>query len=310
MVAMIDDAHPSFVLTDAELARAWASRPLVPVPVADRAPIYIIYAAKGVVVPHASVVSYIESMRWWVSAEDTVLATASLSFDMHVDDILVPLALGATVAMVSREVAQDGQGLRRALETLPITAMIATPTAWRLLLNAGWAGNPVLKANCRGEGLSADLAAAVRRRVGLFTNAYGPTETCCAATAALVTSDDTPSVGRPLANSIVYVMDEAGQLQVPGIPGEVYIGGAGVTDGYLNGAKLTHERFLVDPLSRGHMVRTGDRGRWRSDGTLEILRLKRDLRPPSNEQPPVVDVGLSSDGPGRRRCGPSPSRSL
>jgi amino acid adenylation domain-containing protein len=244
---------------------------------------YLIYTSgstgkpKGVQVPHQAVVNFLCSMQRepGLSPEDRLLAVTTISFDIHVLEIWTPLTLGAQVVLASRETLMEGPVLRALIENSRATCMQATPALWRLLLEAGWSGGKSFKALCGGEALAPDLAERLLERCGELWNLYGPTETTVWSTCGRVSNPRAGiSIGRPIANTTVHILDEQRQLCPIGVPGEIYIGGDGVTLGYLNRAELTSERFLPDPhsdLPEARLYRTGDRGRWLANGTLEHL---------------------------------------
>ncbi|MFC7302485.1 non-ribosomal peptide synthetase [Cognatiluteimonas weifangensis] len=253
---------------------------------------YVIYTSgstgrpKGVMVPHRAVSNFLASMRRepGLTAHDRLLAVTTLSFDIAVLELLLPLGAGAEVVIADRETAADGAALAALLRDSRATAMQGTPSTWRLLLDAGWTGSAEFKALCGGEALAPDLAAALLTRCGSLWNLYGPTETTVWSTCARIVpspSGQAPdiSIGRPIANTRVWILDAHGQLCPLGVPGEICIGGAGVTLGYLGRPQLTAERFPVDPFPDADagatgtplLYRTGDRGRWRPDGNLEHL---------------------------------------
>src|SRR5690606_16061024 len=232
---------------------------------------------KGVMVPHRALVNLLVSMedKPGFSADDSLLAVTVLSFDMSIPELFLPLAVGGRVVVAGRHDPRDGHELRRVLEASGANCMQATPSGWRLLLAAGWEGCEGFKALVGGESLPRDLAVALRARCGELWNMYGPTETTVWSTCARL---DAPvrdiTIGRPIANTTVWVLDEHYQPCPVGVPGELWIGGDGVTLGYLDRAELTGERFVPDPWSDrpgARMYRTGDRGRWREDGMLEHL---------------------------------------
>jgi amino acid adenylation domain-containing protein len=246
---------------------------------------YILYTSgstgrpKGVQVLHSSLVNFLESMRErpGLASDDVLLSVTTLSFDIAGLELFLPLTTGARVVLVSSAVAADGGALLEALQRSGATVMQATPATWRLLLAAGWERMPRLRALCGGEAVSAELAAQIVARTGAMWNMYGPTETTIWSTVHPISASATGAsvpIGRPIANTSVYVLD--GRLEpVPvGVPGELYIGGAGVARGYLNLPELTAERFVADPFrpeTGGRMYRTGDLVRWRADGNLDYL---------------------------------------
>lgn len=153
--------------------------------------------------------------------------------------------------------------------------MQATPATWRMLVDAGWQAPPQFKALIGGESLAKDLAERLLSMNVELWNMYGPTETTVWSTCWRVGQPDNGIfIGRPIANTQIYVLTPTGQICPVGVAGEIWIGGDGVALGYLNRPELTSERFIPDPfstVSAGRLYRTGDRGRWRSDGQLEHL---------------------------------------
>ena len=244
---------------------------------------YVIYTSgstgkpKGVSVPHGAVVNFLQSMARTpgLDASDRLVAVTTLSFDIAVNELLLPLSVGAQIILASRDEAIDGVALGKLLAANRATVMQATPATWRLLLDAGWNGGRTFKALCGGEALGTDLAEALIARAGELWNMYGPTETTVWSTCSNVTNlRNGISIGQPIANTTVHVLNESLQVCPIGVPGEIFIGGDGVTLGYLSRPELTAERFIPDPFSTkagARMYRTGDRGRWRSDGNLEHL---------------------------------------
>ncbi|HEY1017220.1 MAG TPA: amino acid adenylation domain-containing protein [Herpetosiphonaceae bacterium] len=239
---------------------------------------YVIYTSgstgrpKGVQVPHRGVVNFLHSMAAepGMAAGDTLLAVTTLAFDIAVLELFLPLAVGARVVILSRETAADGQLLAHALAAYRPTIMQATPTTWRLLFAAGWAGDPALTVLCGGEALPLDLAQALAGSCRRLWNVYGPTETTIWSTAGRVSPGAAAvSLGQPLANTRLYVTDRAGRLAPLGVPGELCIGGLGVARGYHQRPDLTADRFVPEPWSPepgGRMYRTGDLVRWHADG--------------------------------------------
>ena len=241
---------------------------------------YVIYTSgstgkpKGVVIPHRAVVNFLASMtkRPGLSADDVLVAVTTLSFDIAVLELQLPLTVGATVVVASREAVNDGHALRALVEQSRATVMQATPVTWRLMLAAGWKPRSAFKALVGGEALPRDLAdQLIANNVDLW-NMYGPTETTVWSTCERVRATTSGiTIGTPIANTTVYVLDAHRKLCPIGVAGEIWIGGDGVALGYRNQPELTADRFVPDPFaaSTAMIYKTGDRGRWRADGTLE-----------------------------------------
>jgi amino acid adenylation domain-containing protein len=244
---------------------------------------YVIYTSgstgrpKGVQVTHGALANFLRSMKKLTSMgeDDALLAVTTLSFDIAALEIFLPLAVGARVELVPRDVAADATRLVDRLADPAITFLQATPATWRMLLEAGWEGKPGLSMLCGGEALPRPLADRLLGKGKVLWNVYGPTETTIWSSAWQVEAGEGPiSVGRPIANTQLYVLDKGFRPAPVGVAGELYIGGAGLARGYLGRPGLTAERFLPDPFGAeagGRLYRTGDLARWRADGTLECL---------------------------------------
>lgn len=242
---------------------------------------YVIYTSgstgrpKGVMVRHRSVVNFLLSMTEALRAckDDVVAATTSVSFDIAVLELFLPLVIGAKTVIVSRDVVIDGPRLAVELERVGATVMQGTPSGWKLLLSASRI--PKLKVLCGGEAFPRDLAREFLAAQLHPYNLYGPTETTVWSIIATVThADDAIPIGLPIGNTQVYLLDASFHLVPLGVPGELYIGGDGLARGYWQRTDLTAERFLPNPFSRqpgGRLYRTGDLARYRPDGTLEFL---------------------------------------
>ncbi len=244
---------------------------------------YVIYTSgstgqpKGVQIQHQSAVNLLNAIAKepGLTAEDTLLSVTSLSFDIAVSEIFLPLSVGAKLVLVSREVAADGTQLLKALTTSGATFMQPTPVTWRLLLAAGWQGSPQLKMISTGEALPRDLANQLLPKGACLWNLYGPTETTIWSTGYKVTTANKPiGIGRPVANTQIYILDSHLQPVPIGISGELYIGGEGLARGYLNRPELTAERFISNPFSsnpKSRLYKTGDLARYLPDGHIEYL---------------------------------------
>ena len=246
-------------------------------------PAYVIFTSgstgkpKGVQVPHRAVTNFLISMsqKPGVSSDDILLAVTTLSFDIHVLELYTPLIVGGKVIIASRETAFDGGQLAEVLADAGVTIMQATPSTWRLMITAGWKGSKHLRALCGGEAFPRDVVGGLIDRVGSLWNMYGPTETTVWSTCHQIKDAEGPIlIGRPIANTHIYILDADLQPVPVGVPGELYIGGDGVTLGYLNRPDLNHDTFITDPFqgkSETVIYKTGDLVKYRADGNIEYL---------------------------------------
>jgi amino acid adenylation domain-containing protein len=244
---------------------------------------YLLYTSgstglpKGVAVEHRALVNVITAVRALLQATavDRWLAISTLTFDIASLEILLPLATGACVIVARTYESKDPWRMQTLLNQSDATMLQATPSTWRMLIDAGWSGSPALRMISAGEALSMRLAQELLARGKQLWNLYGPTETTIYATFHAVQGDDgAPPIGRPLANTQLYVLERGGQPAPVGIPGELYIGGIGLARGYYGQPDLTAERFVGNPFvadAATRLYRTGDLVRWRADGLLEYL---------------------------------------
>lgn len=247
---------------------------------------YVIYTSgstgkpKGVQIHHRAVVNFLSSLRnhLVIGADDTLLAVTTLSFDIAVLELMLPLTVGARVVIASSEITADGALLSQALTGSNVTFMQATPASWRLLIESGWQGKRDLNILCGGEALTNDLAEKLLQRGTQVWNLYGPTETTIWSTIHRVTSAENSSIsntipiGRPIANTQIYILDANLQPVPVGVIGDLYIGGDGVSRGYLNRPELTAERFIANPFDQSSTIyKTGDLARYLPDGNIEFF---------------------------------------
>ncbi len=243
---------------------------------------YILYTSgstgrpKGVQIPQRAIVNFLESMarRPGMGAQDTLLAVTTLSFDIAGLELWLPLSVGARIVLASRETAGDGLQLRALLEKVQPTMMQATPVTWQMLLAAGWQGQPDLKILCGGEALPGELARTLLSRGAGLWNLYGPTETTVWSMVDEVKAGEPVTIGHPIANTEIYILDEHLNPLPIGALGELYIGGMGLARGYFRRPGLTAEKFVPHPFAAqpgARLYRTGDLARYRSDGKLEFL---------------------------------------
>ncbi|RSD09445.1 amino acid adenylation domain-containing protein [Amycolatopsis eburnea] len=273
---MLEDADPALVLTPGELVFAGETGNLGHTASPD-SPAYVIFTSgstgrpKGVVVPRRPLLNFLLDMvdRFGITAGDRLLAVTTVGFDIAGLEIFAPLLAGATVVLASRDDVRDSRALA-ALAEDRVTLLQATPSLFHALLAepVDLSGVHVLVG---GEALPDDLAVALRARAASVTNMYGPTETTIWSTTARV-GEGAPTIGTPIANTQVYVLDRALRPVPPGVPGELYLAGDGVVRGYLGRPDLTADRFVANPFADGErMYRTGDLVARRRDGELRFL---------------------------------------
>lgn len=242
---------------------------------------YLIYTSgstgkpKGVQVTHSNVVNFLCSMQKTpgISEKDILVAVTTLSFDIAVLELWLPLITGASVVIASKETATQGDQLAKLLANTKASIMQATPVTWRLLLNSGWTGSNDFTALCGGEAMPPDLGQTLSGQCKALWNMYGPTETtvwsCCR---KVNSSDRHMSIGYPIDNTDVYVLDRFGHIAYPGTVGHLHIGGAGVSAGYFGKRKLTQQKFIKNPFDSNQIIyATGDSVRYLPDGNLQYI---------------------------------------
>ncbi|MBY0378216.1 MAG: amino acid adenylation domain-containing protein, partial [Gammaproteobacteria bacterium] len=243
--------------------------------------IYLIYTSgstgkpKGVLVEHKGVVNCLISIaqKIKINANDKFLAVTPLSFDVAALDYYLPFAFGASTIIASDKDRKNGEALIHLLCSAGITAMQATPTTWQMLIIGQWEGAKQFKILTAGEALSKNLSNSLQQR-GLLFNIYGPTETTIYATFAQIKKNSPLSIGKPIANTKAFVLNNSKIPQPIGVRGELYISGIGVTRGYLHHEEGTKNNF-INKLSVGNdtirAYKTGDLVRWLPDGNLEYI---------------------------------------
>jgi amino acid adenylation domain-containing protein len=255
--------------------------------------VYIIYTSgttgvpKGVAVRHRNLVNYslfIQTRLGLTPGVGLHFATVStLSADLGNTSLFPALLSGVCLHVIRYETSMDGRGFARYLAEHPIDVLKITPSHLNALMMGGGPGVlPRRYLILGGEALTWDLVGRVQGAGScVVLNHYGPTETTVgsltynlAETPQRRADSATVPIGRPIANTAVYVLDTYGQSVPQGVPGELYIGGAGVAAGYLNQAQQTAERFIPDPFNpqgEARLYRTGDRARFLPDGNVEFL---------------------------------------
>ena len=209
-----------------------------------------------------------------LARDDVLVAITTVAFDIAMLELFLPLTVGARIAIAKPHEAADPHALMQLLALHRATVLQATPATWRMLLESGWQPPPGFVALTGGEALPQDLADALVASGARTFNLYGPTETTIWSSVSRVDSGRAVHLGRPIANTQLYVLDNYRELVPRGCAGELFIAGSGLALGYHNKPDLTSERFVPNPFAsdpRARMYRTGDRVRVRHDGLLEFL---------------------------------------
>lgn len=244
---------------------------------------YVIYTSgstgkpKGVQLSHRNLVNFLLSMQKTpgILDNDRLLAITTISFDIAGLELYLPLISGAEVIIADNEAIKDGRILISILDEQNISMMQATPSTWQMMLDSGWEKRSHLKVLSGGEALPKELAEKILARASTLWNMYGPTETTVWSTVKqILPAEKTITIGRPIDNTQVYIIDEDGRRVSEGVVGEIYIGGTGVAAGYLNRPELTAERFVKDKYSKvetARVYRTGDLGKIAENGEIICL---------------------------------------
>ncbi|GAC13699.1 hybrid non-ribosomal peptide synthetase/type I polyketide synthase [Aliiglaciecola lipolytica] len=295
---MLGDSQSKLILTTDSLASTLPenqceilSRPqwnlektseLIPSAVSADNLAYIIYTSgstglpKGVRVERHNVSNFLLSMAQQpgLQTSDTFVAVTTISFDIHVLELWLPLLVGAHLVIADKQQTTDGNRLLNLLKETSATAMQATPATWSLLLQCGWNAPLKLKVLCGGEPLTNALCQKLLPLVDSLWNMYGPTETCVWSSVQQINNADAQiTIGKPIHNTQFYIVDKNMNLLPPGIVGELIIGGTGVVRDYYKRTELTAKQFVVDPINgikTGKVYRTGDAAMWRADGNVVI----------------------------------------
>nr|MBA3948548.1 non-ribosomal peptide synthetase [Acidobacteriota bacterium] len=234
---------------------------------------------KGVAIEHRAIVNTIlwRNSFYGIGPSDVNLQIPSFAFDSSVVDIFCVLAAGGVLVVPDEAMRLDAERLVALSAERAVTSCIVTPSYYKLLVGEFAGSVPSLRwVTLAGESASPRLVAAHLDQmpaVALY-NEYGPTENAVCATACRIDkAGPTISIGRPIWNVEVLILDGAGRLVPPGVPGEMHLGGAGLARGYVNRDDLTAERFVPSPVAGhpGTLYRTGDRACWRPDGSIEFL---------------------------------------
>ncbi|MFD8151473.1 amino acid adenylation domain-containing protein [Streptomyces sp. NPDC059720] len=281
---ILEDARPALVLDADTLAGADPSRHPATAPAVTVHPdnaAYVIYTSgstgkpKGVSVTHRGLANFLATMRrrFPLTPSDRLLAVTTVSFDIAGLELYLPLLSGAAVVLAGKETVSQPSAVREVMRRHGVTVVQATPAFWQILLMEEPDGAKGLRILVGGEALPPQLAEALAGQAAEVANVYGPTETTIWSTSAPVEPGGVPSIGTPIGNTQVYVLDARLQPVPRGVQGELYIAGDGLARGYQGRPDLTVGRFVACPSGAPgtRMYRTGDLVRWREDGRLEYI---------------------------------------
>ncbi|MEC3879883.1 non-ribosomal peptide synthetase [Parapedobacter sp. 10938] len=300
---MLQDSTAKYLVTDKHHKGRWGSEVSIiifgdiqanldiqqttppSIPITGEDLVYLLYTSgssgkpKGVQIKHSNLLNFLLSMQRQpgIQRADVVFNITTISFDIAGLELYLPLTVGATLVLSDQETTRDGRAILRSLSDRQVTLMQATPSTWRMMLDAGWEHRIPLKALCGGEPFPIELADKLLDRCQAVWNMYGPTETTIWSTIKEITRADNGliTVGNPIANTTVHILDEHHVPVAIGGIGELFIAGDGVAKGYLNRPELNKERFIADPADEcSAMYATGDLGKIVSNGEIQCLGRK------------------------------------
>ena len=240
---------------------------------------YVMYTSgstgkpKGVQIEHRAVSNFLWSMSKTpgFNEKDKLLSVTTFCFDISVLELCLPLINGGEVHILRKEDIVDITRLRKNIETYKPTIMQATPVIWNMLTESGWKNNTNTKILCGGEAFPESLKLSLLKDSQEIWNMFGPTETTIWSMISRVEKNRSVNIGKPIANTQVYILDNNLKILPIGVAGELFIGGDGLSRGYLNREELTKEKFVTNPHTGERMYRTGDLARWLPDGNIEYL---------------------------------------
>lgn len=300
LAQIVDDSAPKIIITQIALATKVAAlasgdvrvlavedvdfdadHPVLPlIPDAASRAAYVIYTSgstgkpKGVVIGQRALVSALSSLvdKVGVTGGDHLLAVTTFGFDIAGFELFGPLLAGASCTICEADIVADAARLTSTLAAVRPTILQAVPSLWSMLFDDGWTPAMGLRLVCGGEALPIRLRQQFEASGCVAWNVYGPTEATIWASAQRVAAGEPDGVGKPLANTRLYIVDEHMRRVRGDAIGELCIAGDGLADGYFNRPDLTDERFVSNPFEdAGKLYRTGDRARWLVDGSVAVL---------------------------------------
>ncbi len=282
--SVIDDCAATLVLDENLLDRTDLSRYPAQAPAIAVAPgqaAYTIYTSgstgkpKGVVIGHDALTNFLASMQRTLrlSAQDRFAAVTTIAFDIAALELFLPLTTGARVVLANREHVANPPAMLDLVEQTGVTVMQATPALWQMLATHDVRRLSGVRVLTGGEALPRPLAEGLCAHAAQVINLYGPTETTVWSTLADVATCKPPSIGTPIANTQVLILDSALRPVPPGVGGDLWIAGDGLARGYHRQPGLTACRFVANPFGPqgARMYRTGDLARWSESGKIEFL---------------------------------------
>lgn len=247
---------------------------------------YIIYTSgstgrpKGVMIEHQALVNFLSSIQSTFQLKTGVswLAVTTYSFDIFYLELYLPLIAGAQVIIAGTKTLADGYSLQSLISQHRPEYMQATPSTWQLLIDSGWKNEEGVLIVTGGEAIKESLKEALLKLGGpALWNFYGPTETTIYSVIQELKAGEAITIGRPIANTQIYILDPRGQLCSIGVEGELCIGGDGLARGYRNRPELTAEKFINNPVTgQGRIYLTGDVAKWLPTGEIEYIGRKDD----------------------------------
>lgn len=226
---------------------------------------------KGVLIAHEAFGNFIASMRMrpGITSDDRMLFNTTISFDISTLEMFLPLATGATVIMSTNTASSGGEALASVIDDNKVTIMQGTPSMYTMLVDAGWKGNDKIKLLCGGEAITNELANDLYDRCESLWNMYGPTETTVWSSVAKLKKGEKITLGSAILNTTLHVLDDNLKPVNVGESGELYIGGLGLSKGYIGRDDLTKERFIPGISQDGLVYKTGDVVKLIEDGQIE-----------------------------------------
>jgi amino acid adenylation domain-containing protein len=241
---------------------------------------YIIYTSgstgnpKGVVVPHRALTNFLISIKNKIdfSEKDSLLAISTFCFDIAGLELFLPIISGAHCHICDTDTAKDATLLKKMIEHIQPTLMQATPVTWNMLFRIGWKNKEKVKILCCGEKITDNLKQQFMDTNSDVWNGYGPSETTIYSTMKHLEADEPVTIGKPMGNTQIYILDKQLEPVPMGIVGELCISGDGVAKGYFKNPKLTAEKFINDPFRPGNIIyKTGDLACWVLNGDIELI---------------------------------------